>query len=63
MGFILERKFQNYIAPKGYMVDHGKMNDDMVRNHLSRDQVMRNTLNGEYNVPIPDFLKPYHKNA
>lgn len=63
MGFILERKFHNYMPPKGYMVDHGKLNDDMTQNYLSREQVMRNTLAGKYNKPIPDFLKPYHKNA
>lgn len=55
MGLILERKFHNYMPPRGYMVDHGKLNEDMARNHLSREQVMRNTLNGKYNMPIPDF--------
>lgn len=63
MGFILDWKFDNYMPPKGYMVDHGKMNQDMLQHHLSKEQVMRNTLAGKYDKPIPDFLKPYHKNA
>ena len=63
MGLFANLKYQNYTPPKGYMVDYGKANEDMALNHLSRDQVMRNTLAGKYNKPIPDYLKPYHKNA
>ena len=62
MGLFTGWKFDNYIPPKGYMIDYGKMNMDLARG-ISKSEVKRNTLSGKYNKPIPDSLKPYHKNA
>lgn len=62
-GMIRNNKFDNYTPPKGQMVDHGKMLDDMTKNNLSKQQVMQNTISGKYNKEIPDHLKPYHKNS
>ena len=62
MGLFTGWKFQNYMPPKGYMVDHGKINRDLAMG-MSKAEVQRNTLAGKYNMPIPDYLKPYHKNA
>lgn len=45
-----EQRFDNYMPPQGYTVDHKALNDDRIRNHLTNEQVMRNTVNGKYNV-------------
>lgn len=50
------------MPPKGYIVDHGKMNRDLAMG-MSKQEIYRNTLAGKYNISIPDYLKPYHKNA
>ena len=62
MGLFTSMRFDNYMPPKGYMIDHGKMNMDLAKG-LSKSEVQRNALAGKYNKPIPDYLKPYHKNA
>lgn len=61
-GKVTEKKFDNYMPPKGYMVDHGKMNKD-ITNGVSKSEIEKNAIAGKYNVPIPDSLKPYHKNS
>lgn len=62
-GMITNKKFDNYTPPRGQMVDHGKLLDDMTKNNLSKQQAMKNTISGKYNTEIPDHLKPYHKNS
>ena len=43
-------KFDNYTPPEGQKVDHNAQALDSVRNNLTNEQVMRNTVNGKYNV-------------
>ena len=45
-----EKRFDNYMPPEGYRVDHGAAMNDMTLNNLSKEEVMRNTVNGKYNV-------------
>ena len=45
-----EWKFDNYMPPEGQTIDHNKQALDRVQNHLTNEQVMRNTVNGKYNV-------------
>lgn len=45
-----ERKFDNYMPPEGQRVDHNAQSLDRVKNHLTNEQVMKNTINGKYNV-------------
>lgn len=42
-------KFDNYM-PEGQRIDHNAQALDRVQNHLTNEQVMRNTINGKYNV-------------
>lgn len=43
-------KFDNYTPPTGQKIDHNAQALDRVQNHLTNEQVMRNTVNGKYNV-------------
>ena len=43
-------KFDNYMPPEGQKIDHNAQALDRVRNNLTNEQVMRNTVNGKYNV-------------
>ena len=43
-------KFDNYMPPEGQKIDHNAQALDRVQNHLTNEQVMRNTVNGKYNV-------------
>ena len=43
-------KFDNYTPPKGQKIDYNAQALDRVRNNLTNEQVMRNTVNGKYNV-------------
>ena len=43
-------KFDNYMQPEGQKIDHNAQALDRVQNHLTNEQVMRNTVNGKYNV-------------
>ena len=43
-------KFDNYTPPEGQKIDHNAQALDRVQNHLSNEEVMRNTINGKYNV-------------
>ena len=43
-------KFDNYMPPEGQRVDYNAQALDRVRNNLTNEQVMRNTVNGKYNV-------------
>ena len=43
-------KFDNYIPPEGQRIDYNAQALDRVRNNLTNEQVMRNTVNGNYNV-------------
>ena len=43
-------KFDNYTPPEGQKIDYNKQALDRVQNHLTNEQVMRNTVNGKYNV-------------
>lgn len=45
-----EKKFDNYMPPQGYKIDYNAQSLDRVSNHLSKEEVMRNTVNGKYNV-------------
>ena len=45
-----EQKFNNYMPPEGQKIDHNAQALDRVQNHLTNEQVMRNTVNGKYNV-------------
>ena len=50
-----EWKFDNYMPPTGQRIDGNLQSLDRVKNHLSNEQVMQNTINGKYNVK--DFMK------
>ena len=43
-------KFDNYMPSEGQRVDYNAQALDRVRNNLTNEQVMRNTVNGKYNV-------------
>ena len=43
-------KFENYTPPTGQKIDKNAQALDRVKNHLSNEQVMLNTINGKYNV-------------
>ena len=43
-------KFDNYAPPDGQRVDKNAQALDRARNNLTNEQVMRNTVNGKYNV-------------
>ena len=43
-------KFDNYMPPEGQRIDKNAQALDRVRNNLSNEEVMRNTVNGKYNV-------------
>ena len=45
-----EWKFDNYTPPQGQRIDYNAQSLDRVKNHLSNEEVMRNTINGKYNV-------------
>lgn len=45
-----ERKFNNYMPPKGQTIDYNAQSLDRVKNNLTNEQVMKNTINGKYNV-------------
>ena len=43
-------KFDNYMPPEGMDIDYNAQALDRVRNNLTNEQVMNNTINGKYNV-------------
>lgn len=43
-------KFDNYTPPEGQKIDYNAQALDRVRNNLTNEQVMKNTVNGKYNV-------------
>ena len=43
-------KFDNYTPPKGQKIDYNAQALDRVRNNLTNDQVINNTINGKYNI-------------
>ena len=43
-------KFDNYTPPTGQKIDYNAQALDRVRNNLTNEQVMNNTINGKYNV-------------
>lgn len=45
-----EWKFDNYTPPQGKRIDYNKQSYDRIVNNLSNEQVMKNTMNGKYNV-------------
>lgn len=45
-----EWKFDNYTPPQGQKIDYNAQSYDRIANNLSNEQVMRNTINGKYNV-------------
>ena len=45
-----EWKFDNYTPPKGQKIDYNAQSYDRIANNLSNEQVMKNTINGKYNV-------------
>lgn len=45
-----EWKFDNYTPPQGQRIDYNKQSYDRIVNNLSNEQVMKNTMNGKYNV-------------
>lgn len=45
-----ERDFHNYMPPEGTHIDYNAQSLDRIKNHLTKEQVMRNTVNGKYNV-------------
>ena len=44
-----ERKFDNYMPPQGQRIDYNAQSLDRVKNHLTNEQVMKNTMSGKYN--------------
>lgn len=51
------RKFDNYMPPEGQTIDYNAQALDRVRNNLTNEQVMRNTINGKYNVKRDNWNK------
>lgn len=49
-----EWKFDNYMPPEGQRIDYNAQSLDRIKNHLSNEEVMRNTINGKYNTK--DFM-------
>ena len=49
-----EWKFDNYMPPEGQRIDYNKQARDRVKNRLTKEEVMRNTINGKYNTK--DFM-------
>ena len=49
-----EWKFNNYTPPVGQRIDYNAQSLDRIKNHLSNEEVMRNTINGKYNTK--DFM-------
>ena len=49
-----EWKFNNYTPPVGQRIDYNAQSLDRIKNHLSNEEVMRNTINGKYNTN--DFM-------
>lgn len=49
-----EWKFDNYTPPQGQRIDYNKQSYDRVKNHLTKEETMRNTVNGKYNTK--DFM-------
>ena len=45
-----EWKFNNYTPPQGQRIDYNKQSYDRIVNNLTNEQVMKNTMNGKYNV-------------
>lgn len=45
-----EWKFDNYMPPEGQRIDYNAQSYDRIVNNLSNEQVMKNTMNGKYNV-------------
>ena len=45
-----EWKFDNYTPSTGQRIDYNAQSLDRVKNHLSNEEVMRNTINGKYNT-------------
>lgn len=45
-----EWKYNNYMPPQGQRIDYNKQSYDRIVNNLSNEQVMKNTMNGKYNV-------------
>lgn len=45
-----EWKFDNYMPPEGQTIDYNAQSMDRIKNNLTKEQVMRNTINGKYNV-------------
>ena len=43
-------KFDNYTPPVGQKIDCNAQALDRARNHMTNEQVMKNTVNGKYNV-------------
>lgn len=43
-------EFNNYTPPKGHTIDYNAQSYDRIKNHLTDEQVKRNTINGKYNV-------------
>ena len=43
-------KFDNYMPLEGQKIDYNEQALDRVRNNLRNEEVMRNTVNGKYNV-------------
>lgn len=54
-----EWRFDNYMPPEGQRIDYDAQTLDRVRNHLTKEEVMRNTINGKYNTKDFDFLDKY----
>ena len=42
-------EYNNYTPPKGQMIDYNAQSLDRIKNHLTNEQVMKNTINGKYN--------------
>lgn len=49
-----DRKFNNYMPPEGQRIDYNAQALDRVKNHLTKEEVLRNTVNGKYNTK--DFM-------
>lgn len=45
-----DMRFNNYMPPEGQKIDYNAQALDKVKNNLTNEQVMRNTVNGKYNV-------------
>lgn len=43
-------KYNNYMPPEGQMIDYNAQSLDRVKNHLTNEQIMKNTMSGKYNT-------------